>query len=135
MSATISNPPNGASPQQARLIKALTRVLDTLDKSEERLSDHFSPQRRHARNDVRLPVEVRIPVAGALPIVVEAWMRNVSPGGLSFITQSQIEGKSILVGLKMDGVHESWFNAEVMRAREVVDGFWEYGVAFRGKLQ
>lgn len=135
MSATVTNPPNGAPAQQSRLLKTLIRVLDTLDKSEERLSDHFSPQRRHTRNDVRLPVEVRIPVAGSLPVVIEAWMRNVSPGGLSFISQAQITEKNILVGLKMDGVHESWFHAEVMRARDVMDGFREYGVAFRGKLQ
>jgi hypothetical protein len=134
MSATVASPPNSAAAaQQARMVKVLTRVMDTLDRMDERLADHFSPQRKHSRNDVRLPVEVRIPVAGMEPQAIAAWMRNVSSGGMSFVSQARFEDKKILVGLKMDGVNESWFHGEVMRAREVVDGFWEYGIAFRGK--
>jgi hypothetical protein len=134
MSATAVTPGQStAAAQQARLVKMLTRVMDTLDKWDERLSGHYAPQRKHQRNDVRLPVDVRIPVPGMEPQAIAAWMRNVSSGGMSFVSQAKFDDKKILVGLKMDGVNESWFHGEVMRAREVVDDFWEYGIAFRGK--
>jgi hypothetical protein len=121
----------------ARLIRSLTRVLDTLDKWDERLTDHYASQRKHDRTGLRSPVTVRIPCTGSdgqpAPVTVEAWMRNVSSGGMSFISETKFEATRILVGFRLNGLQETWYHAEVMRAREVVDRFWEYGVAFRGK--
>jgi hypothetical protein len=122
---------------ESRLIRSLTRVLDTLDKWDERLTDHYSSQRKHDRQGLRTPVTVRVPLAGPdgqpTPVTIGAWMRNVSSGGMSFISDSKFEATRILVGFRLDGVNETWYHAQVMRAREVVDAFWEYGVAFRGK--
>ncbi len=125
------------SAADSRLVRTLTRVLDTLDKMDERLTDHYAPQRKHSRTGVRRPVTVRIPAIGSdgqpAPVTVNGWMRNVSPGGMSFICDAKIEAERLFVGFHLDGVNEVWYHAEVKRAREVVDEYWEYGVAFRGK--
>lgn len=125
------------SAAETKLMRTLTRVLDTLDKWDERLTDHYAPQRKHARTGIRKPVIVRIPVIGSdgqpQPITVDAWMRNVSPGGMSFVCDAHIEAERILVAFRVDGVTETWYHAELKRAREVIEGYWEYGVAFRGK--
>lgn len=123
---------------ETKLMRTLTRVLDTLDKWDERLTDHYAPQRKHTRTGIRKPVSVRIPAVGSdgqpLPITVDAWMRNVSSGGMSFICDARIEAERLLVGLRVEGAEETWYHAELRRAREVIEGFWEYGVAFRGKV-
>ena len=132
-----------------RLERSAQRVMDSLDRQDDRLNDHYSAQRKHERHELRTMAVVVLPSLSAGPangpettdtqpatvasdperLVV--WVRNVSPTGLSFIYPQEFAHKKLIVGLNPSPGSVTWFHAEVMRVRKALDGFWEYGVAFR----
>ena len=133
-----------------RLERAAQRVMDSLDRQDERLNLHYSTQRKQERHELRTMAVVVLPaiavpaenppasVAAAQPPAVaiepqriDVWVRNVSPNGLSFIYPQEFPHKKLIVGLNPSPAATAWFHAEVMRVRKALDGFWEYGVAFR----
>lgn len=120
-----------------KVAKQATRVMDMLDRWDDRLQDHYGRQRKHNRSSLRTVITLRMMMDGPdgpEPVMKAAWTRNISQGGMSFILPDQIPVTRLLAGLKMSGDGpESWFHIEICRSREVQDGFWEYGAVFRGK--
>jgi len=120
--------------------KAATRVLAALDRWSERLDGRSSQKRQFPRKQFRSMVTIYLPeeenVAGEMgdSDSFQAWSRNISCGGMSFIYHRQIKREKFVVCLN-NGKGPMWFNAEVTRARQVHEGFWEYGVAFKGRAQ
>lgn len=133
-----------------RLERSAQRVMDSLDRQDERLNQHYSTQRKHERHELRTmaivvlpridaPVEngptttvaSQQPATPAEPEQLQVWVRNISPTGLSFIYPQEFAHKKLVVGLNPTPGSTTWFHAEVVRARKAIEGFWEYGVAFR----
>lgn len=116
-----------------RLERTITRVLDSLDKQDERLSGMYAGQRQHSRHDLRMMATVTLPGTqeGLAAQSLHVWVRNISGAGMSFIYPQEIKHKHIIVGIDSAKGGTTWFNAEVMRARPSLEEFWEYGVAFR----
>ena len=71
---------------------------------------------------------------GDPPQRVDVIGRNISSSGLSFIHTGPLPNTRIIVGLSADPLNAVWFQADVVRAREVESGFWEFGVAFRQRM-
>ena len=109
------------------------RVLDTLDRWEERLNLHYSPLRGFERKAFRSQVLVAVPPLPPSPRPNEpfrVWARNVSQGGVSFVYRVQLDVAKLFVGLLRGEQPVLWFRGEVVRARPVHEGYWEYGVRF-----
>lgn len=121
------------SEQQQRCAQ---RSLDTLDRLDARLEAHYAAKRRHPRKAFRGTATVRIPSSDVgAPVEFTVWTRSISASGLSFICPDQIHEPWVLVGLAAGG-EPAWFFADVVRRREIAEeGFWEHGVAFRGRVQ
>lgn len=121
-------------------VRAALRVLDTLDRWDKRANDCYSTQRTYSRKHYRAVISVIVPPvpsvgpADAKPVLHEVFARNLSQGGLSFIFPSRIHANQIVVGLK-SGNQTNWLHADIVRSREVQDGYWEFGAAFRDKLE
>ena len=116
-----------------RLERAVARVLDSLDRQDERLNGHSCTQREHTRHGLRMMASVILPAVDpqSEPQKLKVWVRNISPSGLSFIYPELIDSKSLVVGINNPNGSITWFNAEVMRSRKASEDFWEYGLAFR----
>lgn len=117
--------------------RSAQRVLDTLDQMDSRLSPHYSAKRQHSRRAYRgvgtlCFVDVSQPtIEFSKEKCCEVWIRAVSLSGLSFIYPEEILTKQVLFGLKSASGETTWFVAEIVRSRSVVEeGFWEYGVKF-----
>ena len=116
----------------ARQLKTVQRVLDALDRWDDRLNDHYGRQRKHTRSNFRGVATLVLPAEGDEPATnLQAFVRNVSPGGMAFIYPGRLDCESLIVGLVMGTGSPGWFHADVKRMREVQEGFWEYGLAFR----
>lgn len=122
------------TPKQAR---AALRVMDTLDKWDERVGGVYAAQRKHTRNSYRALITIIVPPefgssdAASEPVRIQVWARNISQGGLSFIYPGKLSMKSVTLSVNSSSQTPTWFHADVVRAREVQDQFWEHGVAFR----
>jgi hypothetical protein len=125
--------PSTLTPRQAR---AALRILDSLDRCEDRLNEHYGRQRKQKRTGFRGVVTLLIPSEseGVEPNRILAYARNVSTGGMSFIHPGPLAMTKIIVGLTFDPINAAWFDSEIVRGRPVEDGFWEFGVAFRERL-
>jgi hypothetical protein len=114
-------------------------VLDALDKWDERYNAAYTRQRRHRRNSCRAIVSLLIPPDPLhdpdtlAPQQIEVWARNISQGGLSFIYPGRISVPSLVVGLNMPDGKTTWLHADIVRARQVPESFWEFGAAFRDR--
>lgn len=111
----------------------IERILDALDRSEERLRGHYACQRKQQRIRFRGVVALLIPseLPGVAQSRVDVIARNISSSGLSFIHTGRLMSTRLIVGLSSDPFTVAWVQADVVRAREVESGFWEFGVAFR----
>lgn len=117
-------------------------VLDSLDRMDRRLESFYSRSRKFERKAFRGLVTVIFPTAcnpgtgdGAGEFEFKAWARNISQQGLSFIHPGRISATKMTIGIgEMEGM-PAWFRVDVVRAREVENGFWEYGVAIRERIQ
>ncbi len=119
--------------------KAAQRVLDTLDNWSQRLTGHISQKRLHQRSTYRANITVYIPNDDGAARIDDcraecAWARNISCRGLSFLFDGLIRGNHVLVCLK-NGRRLMWFKTEIVRMRLVHEGFWEYGVLFKGPAE
>lgn len=120
--------------------KLAVRVLDALDRWSERLDGRAAQKRQYPRKPFRSLITIFLPeednIAGETgeSDTFQAWSRNLSCGGMSFIYHRQIKRDKFIVCLN-NGKGPMWFNAEVTRARQVHEGFWEYGIAFKGRAQ
>lgn len=119
--------------------RALSRVLDSLDNLEKRMSVHYSGKRNHERKDFRGIVMISIPNDDPLDEcdvnTVKVWSRSISQSGLSFVYPFPIFQAEILVGVPVTDDQVSWFRSEIVRQKEIEEeNFWEYGVKFLGKV-
>ncbi|WP_298868854.1 PilZ domain-containing protein [uncultured Gimesia sp.] len=119
--------------------RAISRVLDTLDRLEKRTDAHFSDNRAHERKNFRGVVWIATdPVNRAVTDEVNAikvWSRSISQSGLSFIYPFRIYQKLIQVGIPVQDNQVTWFRVEIVRDKEIEEEqFWEYGVRFLGKV-
>ena len=117
-----------------------TRVLDTLDRWSDRLQGHFTQKREFPRRRFRTKVTVYLDGnsgvgESAQSTSVDVWSRNISQGGLCFVYTDQIEAVDMIVCLDAQGDGRLWYSAEVVRSRPVHDGFWEFGIRFKGSAQ
>ena len=119
--------------------RAISRVLDTLDRLDKRMSIHYSNKRAHERKDFRGIVWITVPdeefAEEGTVNTIKVWSRSISQSGLSFIYPFPIYQKTIHVGIPVQGDQVTWFRAEVVRQKEIEEEqFWEYGVRFLGKV-
>ncbi len=121
--------------------RAALRVLDALDRCDQRLQHHYEMKRSHKRNACRTQITVIAPIGrtDGVPAAdarrLTGWVRELSQGGLSFILDEKLPQGRILVGIGPDQAHPTWLEVEIVRAREVQDHFWEYGGAFRRRSE
>lgn len=116
--------------------RAINRVLDTLDRIEQRTDSHFSDKRAHERKQFRGLVWISIPDGSQEfdQARTQVWSRSISQSGLSFIYPMRIYESQIQVGVPV-GAQVTWFRAEIVRQKEIQEEhFWEYGVRFLGKV-
>ncbi len=123
-----------------RQTKAALRVLDTLDRIDERTGRVYEKQRKHRRNNFRGQVGLYLDDAQTLEEIDEGnvlivWARAISQSGLSFIAPDRVTEQRCLLGISMPDGARTWFRSVVVRARDTNDeGFWEHGVAFEGRM-
>ena len=112
------------------------RVLEILDRLDARLATHYSTLRRHPRRPFRGTATVRLVTGqGDGPQELRVWTRSLSESGLSFICPKSLAGRRLQIGLELTPGQSVWLEAEVVRCREVAgEGFWDHGVAFRGRV-
>lgn len=121
--------------------RAITRILDTLDRLEKRTNPHFSDRRKHERKDFRGVVWIRIPQNSRseeeeVTSEIRVWARSLSQSGLSFIYPFRIYTTEIEVGVPVENHQAIWFRAEIVRQKEIgEESFWEFGVKFLGKVR
>lgn len=124
--------------REARLAQS---VLGILDRWDERLSGHQNQKREYPRRRFRSRVTVYIPetddIAGECveSTSFNVWSRNLSQAGMAFIYRGQIKTRKVVVCLNPDTGGTHWFQAEIVRSRQVHNDFWEYGVMFTGSAQ
>ena len=119
--------------------RAITRVLDTLDRIDQRTGVHYSNKRSHERKDFRGVVWISLPDSDAADdqesTTIKVWSRSISQSGLSFIYPFPIYRNNILVGVPVQGSQVTWFRSEIVRQKEIQEEqFWEFGVRFLGKV-
>lgn len=125
------------TPQQMR---AALRVLDVLDRGENRLLSHYRHKRGHNRENYRKRVTILVSpdrfehAADREPVQFEVLARNISCSGLSFIHPGELIFDTMDVGLNVPK-SPVWFTARIVRKRRVEEGFWEYGATFTGRKQ
>ncbi|QDT93203.1 hypothetical protein [Gimesia algae] len=118
--------------------RAVLRVLDSLDRMDQRTGLHYSEKRAHERKDFRGIVWISLPdsdVADDQETTIKVWSRSISQSGLSFIYPFPIYRNSIMVGVPVQDTHVAWFRSEIVRQKEIQEEqFWEFGVRFLGKV-
>lgn len=125
-------------PQQ----RAARRALEFLDRIDSRTEPLYRGRRRHERRRFRAVAALCLKHPD-LPHrepdrrhSCRVWARCLSQSGLSFIYPEYIDEREVLVGLLLPDGHPLWFRAEIVRTRRIADeGFWEYGVSFRGRVR
>ena len=118
-----------------RQTKTAMRILDTLDRSESRLIDHYTQIRHHKRASCRKVIHIRIPVPGGQPEAFSVYMRDVSASGAGFIYPGEIQTSEVMVGIPIPGKDDTWFQGKIVRCKEFMqEGFWDFGVKFTGRL-
>ncbi len=114
------------------------RVIDTLDRWAERLSGHHTQRRSFPRKSLRAQITIYVPeghaVAGECSdsVSFQAWTRNVSSNGISFVYSRFVKLSKFIISLDT-GKGPIWFNAEIVRSRQVHEGHWEFGARLLGR--
>lgn len=120
--------------------RAISRILDSLDRLDKRMTLHYSNVRAHERKDFRGIVWISVPQEDELGSeesteTIKVWSRSISQSGLSFICPFPIHRDEIHVGVPVQGDHVTWFRSQIVRRKEIAEEqFWEHGVRFLGKV-
>jgi hypothetical protein len=115
------------------------RVLEMLARWDDKMQGRQTQRRSRQRSkySARMAVynhDVKPPhgqAPDAAPITV--WARNVSALGVGFIYKGQIRAKRIVMCLDPETGGTTWMRAEIVRARQVHNDFWDYGAKFLGR--
>lgn len=114
--------------------RSAQRLIESLVRTESRLSDHYSQVRSHQRQVCRNILLIRIP-NGENTVGFSVYMRDISASGTSFLYPGVIEAQEILVGIPVTGREPTWFQGKVVRCKQVMnEDFWDYGVKFLQRL-
>lgn len=126
---------------QAREEQLAVRVLDILDRWDARLQGHQNQKREFPRSKYRAQVTIYLSESNSLAgecaesMQLHVWARNISQAGLAFIYRGQIEAEKVVVCLDPDTGGRMWFQAEIVRSRQVHNEYHEYGIRFTGSAQ
>lgn len=121
--------------------RTVMRVMDALDRWSERLSGHHEQRRAFPRKSARSAITIYFIEEGTASnqagekLSVQVWMRNLSRNGLAFIHDRYLNVNKIVVCLDGTGRDPVWFHAEVVRSRQVHEGYWEYGVSLKERAK
>lgn len=121
--------------------KAAADMIEMLDLWEMRNKDAVRFSREHQRQPFRQtcwisPADgdyrsLQLPSGKSL----KAWSRDLTPGGMGFITTRNIEPDEIIICMTADGGGGVCIKAAVKRRRKVHQDFWEFGVQFQEKVE
>lgn len=119
-------------------LDAAVRLIERLAATDDR-RDANKPRRQSVRRRYHRVISIQRETAGSAKTVSPAsrchvLARNISQGGLSFVYPGKLDVRQLLVSPSGPGSEHIWFRAEIVRMREVTEGFWEYGVGFRGRV-
>lgn len=112
---------------------AAERVLSMLQSWADRFQRHVRQKRSHQRQACSIRTTCVIPesrrAAGEVEdkSFTEIWLRNISRGGVGFIAQGQLQTTNDRVIISLG---PKYMLCKIVRARQVHDGFWEYGACF-----
>lgn len=115
-----------------------TRAMELLDRWADRLSGHHTQRRGYPRKTLRAQITIYVPednkIAGECndSASFQAWTRNISSNGVSFLYSRYVKLETFIICLET-GKRPIWFNAELIRCRQVHEGFWEYGARLTGR--
>ena len=112
-------------------------VMDMLDRWDARLQGHLTQKREHDRKKFRSLITVLYSTSDESDEAasIKVWSRNLSQGGMSFVYRGQIKPANVVVCLNPDQGETLWYQAEIMRSRQVHNDYWEYGVRFAGSAE
>lgn len=122
------------------LNKAARDLLEMLDLWEHRNKDAIRFAREHERQPFRQvcwisPIDGAYASLGLRPgAAMKAWSRDLTPGGMGFVTNHQIPAEEIVVCMKSVTGASIRVRAAVRRRKKVHQDFWEFGVQFQEKL-
>ncbi len=118
--------------------KQAMRVISMLQNWSDRLSGHVTQKRAHVRKALVTKLTIIIPEscqeAGESQdrSMVEVWTRNISQGGICFISDGKLKTSDAIV---IVNIGSKYMESELVRDRQVHDGFWEYGAKFIKEIQ
>lgn len=119
--------------------RAAEEVLNALERWSDRIGNHFTQKRGNPRKPYRDQITVYIPesrvTVGEEPdqLIIQPWARNISQAGMSFVFGDPIVQSHIVICLQPAGRKCIYLDAEIVRRRQVQNGFWEFGARFRGR--
>lgn len=122
-----------------KYVKGALRALDSVDRTEDRLSGVYEKVREFSRRSFRIPVTVVVPNEKqenplAKGVRFEAFSRNLSESGLSIVYRGEIDSDRVIIGIG-SGERTKWIESTVRRRRAVFEGFWEFGIRFESRTQ
>lgn len=120
---------------------SVTTVLETLDRWSRRFTGHFAQKRSGGRTPYRAEIILYIPDAeekageSADSVAITVSTRNLSKGCIGFVYTELIPEDEIIVCLCDAKKRCTYLTAEIVRKRQIHDGFWEYGAKFKDHAQ
>lgn len=118
---------------EAEIETRAQRVLAMLQSWSDRFTNHVTHRREHVRRGCVLKSSCIIPGQNRTVSPMNAnkaapiWIRNISSTGIGFISYGPLRPENDLIIIKLGPKN---MLCEVVRARQVHDGFWEYGSKF-----
>lgn len=119
--------------------RAVEEVLESLERWSQRIGNHFNQKRGATRKPYREMITVYVPESRVGvgeerdQLIIQPWTRNISQAGISFVYAEPIVPKNIVICLKPHGRKCIYLDAEIVRRRQVQNGFWEFGARFSGR--
>ncbi|MDA0831638.1 MAG: PilZ domain-containing protein [Planctomycetota bacterium] len=114
------------------------RALESLDRWADRLKGHQIQKRSSPRKNLRTSSLIYPPNGEGVVRPTDdsnsflVRIRNISNNGVSFLYTRNIKLTSFVLCLET-GKGPIWLNAEIIRSRQVHEGFWEFGARLTGR--
>jgi PilZ domain len=119
--------------------RAAQEILDALDRWSQRIGNHYTQKRANTRRPYRELITIYIPEYESAvgeaddQVAIQAWTRNISRSGVTFIHPEPIAVNNIVLCFNPPGRKCIYLDAEIVRRRQVQNGFWEYGARYNGR--
>ena len=125
----------GINQYTERQNKAVHRILESLEKREERLGEHYRAYRSHSRQNCHRVIEISIEALGGEKVTFTVYMGDVSSSGMSFLFPYELPSPDIIIAIPLNDTDKTLFRGEIVRMKEIPDEeFFEYGVKFNGRI-